>query len=335
MAEAELKKILAEWSETILEIPGVTGVGTASKHILITVAKMEPKTLAAIPTQIEDIPVKIIEAGPFHFLQTRKDRWRPMVGGISIGHYKVTSGTLACMVKDKKTGEVKLLSNNHVFALDFGEERMGQKGDPILQPGPYYGGTLDDKVGELDRWLRVYLPDEEGQPGAGKGYNIIDAAIATTSPELIKPEVLDIGKPVEPVEAKVGQKVRKSGTETGLSYGTIISTDWIGDVSEKGVTWYCRFKDCIFVQPPYPLVFISFGDSGSLTTLSTSTNPVGLVFAGDEKGNGVLCKATYITALLDVQFLPPLPYIPVASFLASYSFTAGITSYFIPKRQSF
>jgi hypothetical protein len=331
---AEAKKVLEEWSETLLEIPGVTGVGTASKHILITVAKMDPKTLAAIPTQIEGKRVKIIQAGPFHFLQTRKDRWRPMVGGISIGHYKVTAGTLACMVKDKKTGEVKLLSNNHVFALDIGDIKIGQKGDPILQPATYDGGTLDDKVGELDRWIRVYSPDEEGQLRAGKGYNIIDAAIATVPPELVKPEVLDIGKPVEPVEVKVGQKVRKSGRTTGLSYGTIASSDYIVDVYYTE-TEYCRFKDTIFVQPPYPLVFAQPGDSGSLTTLSTSTNPVGLVFAGDEAGNGIVCKATYITALLDVEFLPSLPYVPVASFLASYSFTAGIASYFIPRKVSF
>jgi hypothetical protein len=37
--------------------------------------------------------------------------------GVSIGHYKGTAGTAGCLVKDKKTGEILILSNAHVLAM--------------------------------------------------------------------------------------------------------------------------------------------------------------------------------------------------------------------------
>ncbi|MEM1551578.1 MAG: hypothetical protein QXH03_02775 [Candidatus Bathyarchaeia archaeon] len=333
---SEILKVIKEWYKPLLETPNVTGVGTASKEIVITVSKVDAKTLANIPTQIEGIPVKIIQAGPFYMLQARTDRWRPMVGGISIGHYKITAGTLSCMVRDIRTGEVLLLSNNHVFAMQFSGYELGEKGDPILQPGPYDGGTLpNDKVGELERWIKVYLPSEVGQPGAGKGLNLIDAAVAKpTLPDIIKPTVLDIGRPVEPYDAKAGTKVRKSGRTTGLTYGTVVVDNFVVNVYiEKGSPLYYTFTDQLFIQPPPSQVFAQPGDSGSLTTLSTTSNPVGLLFAGDEDGNGVVCKAKHIVTLLQIEFLPPLPYIPIASAIASYSATAGILQFIIPRHR--
>lgn len=47
----------------------------------------------------------------------RTERWRPAPMGVSIGHYKGTAGTAGCLVKDKKTGEIMILSNTHVLAM--------------------------------------------------------------------------------------------------------------------------------------------------------------------------------------------------------------------------
>lgn len=324
---SEALKILKEWKDELLKLPNVTGIGTASKKIVITVSETDPKTLAAIPTNIDNIPVEVRKAGPFYLLQARTDRWRPMVGGISIGHYAITAGTLSCMVKEIKTGEAMLLSNNHVFAFQFSGHEIGQKGDPILQPGPIHGGTLpQDQVATLERWVKVYSPNEQGQPGAGKGLNLIDAAIAKPlSEDLITPKVLDIGKPVEPFEAKAGTKVRKSGLTTGLTYGIVDIESYETNVYLYENGPYYRFVDQLLIKPipPYQ-VFVQPGDSGSLTALSTTPNPVGLVFAGDEAGNGVVCKAKYIVDMLGIEFLPMLPYIPIASFIGAYSFTLGI-----------
>ena len=59
------------------------------------------------------------------------DRFDVLVGGISVGHGRVTAGTLGCFVWDAKTGEILGLTCAHVAAPS------GAKiGDEIYQPGP-------------------------------------------------------------------------------------------------------------------------------------------------------------------------------------------------------
>src|SRR5713101_5810378 len=65
-------------------------------------------------------------------LRTRR---RPLVVGCSIGHFRITAGTLGCFVSTK-SGEPRILSNNHVLA----NENSGKKGDAIIQPGQFDGG---------------------------------------------------------------------------------------------------------------------------------------------------------------------------------------------------
>lgn len=47
----------------------------------------------------------------------RTERWRPAPMGVSIGHCKASAGTAGCLVKDKKTREILILSNAHVLAM--------------------------------------------------------------------------------------------------------------------------------------------------------------------------------------------------------------------------
>jgi hypothetical protein len=87
--------------------------------------------------------------------------------GISIRHFRITSGTLWAFVTGPKD-TVRILSNNHVLA----DENQGVKGDAILQPGAIDGGLRrHDRVGGLDRFVRL-------KPTAT---NAIDVALATTT----------------------------------------------------------------------------------------------------------------------------------------------------------
>ena len=86
----------------------------------------------------EDIRVE--EVGPIHF-KMPKNNHRPPFPGISVGHYKVTAGTLGCFVKDKKK-KIYILSNNHVLA----NSNKGYYKDPILQPGALDGGRKKTDV---------------------------------------------------------------------------------------------------------------------------------------------------------------------------------------------
>lgn len=108
-----------------------------------------------VPREIEGVRTKVIEVGFLQALNTINPRqsFRPTIpGGVSIGHPKITAGTLGAMVKDRTTGDRLILSNNHVIAAS----NDGKKGDPILQPGPMDGGTNPaDAVATLERYIEL------------------------------------------------------------------------------------------------------------------------------------------------------------------------------------
>src|SRR3546814_20460298 len=83
--------------------------------------------------------------------------------GISIGHAAITAGTLGGLVRDRETGAVAILSNNHVLA----NSNQGTAGDAILQPGPADGGTdPGDRIATLARFVEIdFTADGENQIG--------------------------------------------------------------------------------------------------------------------------------------------------------------------------
>jgi len=97
------------------------------------------------------------------------DQFDVLVGGISVGHGRVTAGTLGCFVWDAKTGEMLGLTCAHVAAPP------GAKvGDPIYQPGPSdicerfnREPNEHDVCGHLLRWQEI----STHKP------NLIDAAV--------------------------------------------------------------------------------------------------------------------------------------------------------------
>ncbi len=91
-----------------------------------------------------------------------KARYRPNIpSGVSIGHTGITAGTLGTVVRDRNTGELMLLSNNHVFA----DSNDGRSGDAILQPAPLDGGNQpSDIVARLDRFVPLRFVEDAGKP---------------------------------------------------------------------------------------------------------------------------------------------------------------------------
>ena len=74
---------------------------------------------------------------------TLKRRMRPAEGGVSVGHFAITAGTIATAVYDREPfpgipRRYYILSNNHVLA----NSNNANIGDAILQPGPFDGGVL-------------------------------------------------------------------------------------------------------------------------------------------------------------------------------------------------
>ena len=312
----EIRKVKETNKETLLAKPNVIGVGTGYKTrtghdtsevcVIALVSRKMPKSAlietAMVPVELDGAPTDVIEIGFPRIQLTRLNKWRPAPGGVSIGHYKITAGTLGCVVRDQATGQRLILSNNHVLA----NVNIGVLGDAIVQPGPMDNNQVEsEKIAELERYAPIDFGTAPAQCNIAKGVagvlngiasvigsshrleavrqdekaaNWVDAAAARpVDDSLVLDEIYEIGTVhgVKPVE--FGMSVRKSGRTTGLTTGTIsvlnvtINVDYY-----DGRTG--RFEDQIISTP-----MSQGGDSGSLLVDGTSLQAVGLLFAGSDQ----------------------------------------------------
>ncbi|MBK8029399.1 MAG: hypothetical protein IPK17_07755 [Chloroflexi bacterium] len=162
--------------DTLLDKQNVVGVAVGYKNatgentgdVAVVVLVEQKKPLAAltaqdvIPKELEGMKTDVVEVGYLRAQQTARDRYRPVIpAGVTIGHYKVTAGTLGAVVKDRTTGATLLLSNNHVLA----NSNDALIGDDILQPAAMDGGHLPaDVVAKLERFVKLRYTDETTTP---------------------------------------------------------------------------------------------------------------------------------------------------------------------------
>lgn len=168
------------YQHSLLKKPNVVGVavgfkesnGVVTDQLAVVVLVEQKKPLAAlsaesaIPRELDGLRTDVVEVGYLRALQTPKDRFRPVIpSGVSIGHYKVTAGTLGTIVKDRTTSELFILSNNHVLA----NCNDSVPGDAILQPGSIDGGqNPGDIVAKLERFIKLgYIGDPVTPPTPG------------------------------------------------------------------------------------------------------------------------------------------------------------------------
>lgn len=115
-----------------------------------------------VPGAIDGIRTDVYEVGYLRALATPRDRFRPtMPAGVSMGHYRITAGTLGVMVTDRLSGERLILSNNHVLA----NANDARAGDAVLQPAPRDGGRNPaDVVAHLERFIPLHFIGEPPPP---------------------------------------------------------------------------------------------------------------------------------------------------------------------------
>ena len=124
---------------------------------------------------VSGVPTDVWEVGEIRALQARTDRWRPAPGGVSIGHYKITAGTLGCIVRDRATGDRLILSNNHVLA----NSNDAAPGDAVIQPGAADGGNVnDDTFATLERFCPIEFSESPGVCNLAGAYADIGNALA-------------------------------------------------------------------------------------------------------------------------------------------------------------
>jgi len=214
-----------------------------------------PPRLARVETDVEEVG----KIKPLSYTQ----RMRPAPAGVSIGHYKITAGTLGCLVKDRKTGQRLILRNNHVLA----NSNAAKKGDAVIQPGAADGGKVrKDKIGELERWVEIKFKQIP---------NAVDCALARPLNEKdVKPEIIGGAAPKGTVSARLGLIVQKTGRTTEFTMGRVRDVSATVKVDYDGGT--ALFENQILTS-----AMSQGGDSGSLVT-DQKNRAVGLLFAGSD-----------------------------------------------------
>jgi hypothetical protein len=312
----EVKLAKTAFKPSLLSKSNVVGVGVGYKvtknittdelSVVVLVRQKVPHaglpTKSVIPQEVAGIRTDVIEVGDLRPLSVRTDRQRPAPGGVSLGHYKITAGTLGCVVRDRKTGARLILSNNHVLA----NRNDALPGDPILQPGPIDGGQADkDTIALLLRFQPIYFNTTPPTCNLAKGYaslgnilarltgsrhqiqvlrvfptasNLVDAAVARPIDENdILEKNLEIGTVNEETIPELGMAVCKSGRTTGYTTGTVSVIDATVLVN-YGPDRPATFDEQIITTP-----MSSGGDSGSLLVEKDTSQAVGLLFAGSSQ----------------------------------------------------
>jgi len=260
-------------------------------------------------TTIDGLAVQVTEEEMPKAFLLRTEKWRPTWCGISIGHYQITAGTLgSCAFKN---GIKYILSNNHVLA----NENNAIIGDDIYQPGPYDGGSADDKIGELSEFITLILYGSYYEPAPDP--NFVDCAIAQpTNPDDAALAIVELNYPNFFREPELGEEIIKSGRTTGITEGAIIE---IGDTWVGYSSGYGWFEDQIFTSNN----FAAGGDSGSLVISKVDGKAIGLLFAGNSWGLAVLNKMTEVATALGITLKPEI----VVNAKAGFNLLPSIIAY--------
>jgi hypothetical protein len=288
---------------------GFVGIAASEIEGEVIVFVEDELTAQAVPPSIKCYAVRTEVTGKIQAFATevvealtevsaeRQGEVSPLVGGVSLSAYvrrgigiHPYAGTLGMITYDNK-----ILSNAHVIATNPDTGDFLDIGTPVIQPGSYDGGTLNDQVGALEAYIPIDF--------ASGAKNYADAAIAS----------IDVG-----IEASAGEQfyeggnhwvegwtevskgdiVRKSGCLTGVTTGQVIHTNvsvevWYGDRS-------AYFADQIVVTQEN-WSFAAPGDSGS--AVDKDGEFVGLLFAGSER-SAVISKAEHIIDGLGIAVEP-------------------------------
>jgi hypothetical protein len=321
----------------LMRIPGVVGTavgllpdGRATVRIFLSGAGAPQ-----LPDVLDGVPTRVTVSGLFMARSDPTTRLRPAPLGYSVGHPLITAGTIGALVANG-AGSKFVLSNNHVLAAS----NDASVGDPMLQPGPFDGGTSSDQIGTLFAFRPI---DFTG------GNNTFDAAIGlTTSANVTNSTPADdgYGPPSAAIygdangdglfdnkSALLGLHVQKYGRTTELTHGQITGINATVSVCYEAVFIFClksaNFVDQFIVTPG---TFSGGGDSGSLIVSDDAgRNPVALLFAGSETetiANRIDLVLNYFGVTIDGGAAPPptpLTDVAVTGVSAPASVTIGNT----------
>lgn len=251
-------------------------------------------------------PINVIVSGEID-ARSHRFRIRPAPAGVSVGHFRITAGTLGCLARARTASgrscfprgdrrrRVLILTNNHVAA----NSNAGRCGDPIVQPGRLDGGLSPrDRIAVLERWVPINFA---GRP------NLVDCAVGWAWHKMVRKEFIYLVRgrrrffrvSSRPGRCRRGLVVGKTGRTTQLTRGLV--TDCSATIRVNyGRGRVAVFRDQMAVRG-LGKNFSAGGDSGSLIWAWNRTRtPVGLLFAG---GGGITFgnKIGHVLRALDIR----------------------------------
>ncbi|WP_424000140.1 hypothetical protein ACOZ4I_12845 [Haloarcula salina] len=141
---------------------------------------------------------------------SRTRRWRPAPAGVSCGHPDITAGTLGTQPLRTQDDRLVFLTNSHVAA----NSGQANRGDTVLQPGPYDGGSApDDAIGSLLSFNAI-----DASTSAPYPENKTDSALVEVKPDHLQTDIWELHEDLrEFTDAQIGAVHVKSGRTTGVT----------------------------------------------------------------------------------------------------------------------
>lgn len=273
--------------------------------VVYTVEKLDSSQLlsevasVAGTSALSSVPIVQVTTGVVDALAHRM-RLRPAPGGISVGHTKVTAGTIGCLVRGRsapRSSRLMILSNNHVIA----NSNVAALGDSIIQPGSYDGGHHpQDQIAILERFVPINFSG---------GINYVDCATGWCWPDRVRKELMYLSGGAiayfrigaAPMAPSIGLSVGKTGRTTQLKAGRVTAIGVSVNVNYGGGR-VGHFRDQIAIRGTAG-DFSAGGDSGSsVWHWATGVRPVGLLYAGGG-GTTFANRMDRVVAALDVNIV--------------------------------
>jgi len=254
-------KLLRKHSKDLLKYPNVHRVdvgfefkgGKPTGRLSIRAHVTEKKSNRALPvkdrlpTELDGVPVDVIESNPRLELVNRNAPIDPLIGGLTIGNTRATTvGTLGAIVLDQNTLQPLALSNYHVMIVE-----PANANDVIAQP---MTANAADVIGRLSRWNKP-----------------LDCAVCWVTNRTWETGLADLPNgPKGQAFVRIGMRVTKSGRTTGVTRGIVDGTEAGG---------FTIIPDAMNPNPTGEVS--SPGDSGSVWIDSATSQAVGLHYAGE------------------------------------------------------
>lgn len=208
-------------------VPGITGIGRRGKNLVLNYQedmKWRSWGWLQLTRWLAWQPIQLTKMRRPQASQDHTKDYRPAPGGVSIGHVKITAGTLGGRAKRKSDGARVVLSNNHVLA----NSNNADIGDIVLQRGSFDGGSSPNQdFATLLDWVPI---DFAGNP------NEVDAAIAQpiNDTDLADSFLMSGLMPTTIIDFAVGDPAMKEGRTTAVTDGVVDQTGWEGDIGYGG-----------------------------------------------------------------------------------------------------